>query len=265
MSSRIHHLSFVFAALTVLPAVLASAAQPPEMHTVHKIDIKAQHPRAYHPAVGDVLQFYVRYAVTSDQIVQDLKFSIKGEQLARIGVINTTKPHIVGAGELSAFLLVKDKGLAHVEFEAIPGHTQQPTRIAVLAEGGAAQVGREGGNDTESNDLDATALVKLLKPVSVGGGELPLEVQFQLPGKTDQGFASPEYRFAVLNKDGVQVKDAVVFRPVYEWIELPKEARSITHRPQVALVGGKLTAGADYYLVVSVRNLVGLTEFKATQ
>ena len=120
--------------LDARPAHAAERAQ--SLATLHVIDIKADHPKAYHPRIGDVAQCYLRFAVVPGQIVEDLEFKIEGKSVVRVGVVETTKRP--GGGEISAFLYARAAGMSHVTFAPIPGHTFKPVRITFLAE-------KEGG------------------------------------------------------------------------------------------------------------------------
>jgi hypothetical protein len=104
--------------------------------------------------------------------------------------------------------------------------------------------------------LDAKLRVKV-------SGKLEPSCQFLLPGKMDQSFENSEYRYALLDKDGNEVDDAIIIKTVHRVISLPKDQRSVTDATDATLVKDKLTSGEEYYFVVSVRNLIGLAKFKA--
>jgi len=106
---------------------------------LHVVAIKAQHPKAYHPKLGEAFQFYLAYPVVPGKMVDDLKFKIRGTAVVRIGVAQTQRGKLVGVGEISAFVFVKDTGLTYVEFAPIPGHTDRPVKIGILPEGSKSE------------------------------------------------------------------------------------------------------------------------------
>lgn len=113
------------------------------------------------------------------------------------------------------------------------------------------QAGKEG---LPPPSLDAVLRVKVDK--------LEISCQFDLPGKVDQSFQNTEYRYAVLDKKGVQVNGALIWKLPIRTISLPKDRRSVIDATDAAIVKDKLMAGEQYYLVVSVRNLTGMAKFK---
>lgn len=104
--------------------------------------------------------------------------------------------------------------------------------------------------------LDAKLRVKV-------GAKLEVSCQFFLPGMADQSFENTEYRYAVLDKDGNQVDDALKIKLPLRTISLPKNQRSVTDETDATIAADKLKSGEEYYFVVSVRNLTGLAKFKA--
>lgn len=103
--------------------------------------------------------------------------------------------------------------------------------------------------------LDAKLRVKI-------GTKLEPSAQFLLPGTVDQSFENSEYRYAILDKDGNQVDDALIFKEPHRTINLPKSERSVTDSTDATIRVDKLTKGEEYYFVLSVRNLTGLAKFK---
>lgn len=104
------------------------------------------------------------------------------------------------------------------------------------------------------------------QPISAKGGIVPLDLQFfNNTATADQTFRNEEYRFEILNKDGMQIKAALTPRTIEREIVLKKDFKSTSDQPEVSLVAGKLKASEEYYLVVSVRNLIGLSKFKAAE
>ena len=124
--------------------------------------------------------------------------------------------------------------------------------VAVVASSSRA----EPKADPSPGRLDAVMRVKV-------DDKLVVSCQFDLPGKKDQSFQNTEYRYAVLDKDGVLVEGAVeIFLPL-RTISLPKDKRSVTDKTDAKIVKDKLTSGEQYFFVVSARNLTGLAKFKA--
>ena len=119
-----------------------------------------------------------------------------------------------------------------------------------------------GMNTTQAQEkkepprLDAVLSVKV-------DAKLNISCLFTLPGKMDQSFENTEYRYAVLDKDGVQVEGALVYQLPLRTISLPKNKRSVSDTTDAKFVKAKLEKGEQYYFVVSARNLTGLAKFKA--
>lgn len=109
---------------------------------------------------------------------------------------------------------------------------------------------------TAKFELDAVLRVKV-------ANDLQIDCQFELPGTKDQSFENTEYRYAVLDSNGVQVKDAVLMRLPIRVISLPKSQRSVSDKTDAIIQKGKLTSGETYFFVVSVRHLTGLARFMA--
>lgn len=87
------------------------------MATLHSVRIDLpQHPKAYHPQVGDVVQCTLDFAVTPGTDVSDIQVAIKQPVIKEIGVILTSAPGQMGGGQISAFLYAESKGLCHVRF-----------------------------------------------------------------------------------------------------------------------------------------------------
>ncbi|AMV25097.1 ECF RNA polymerase sigma factor SigE [Gemmata sp. SH-PL17] len=115
----------------------------------------------------------------------------------------------------------------------------------------------EVGDAPEPARLDAMLRVQADTKKGIG-------IRFEHPGTADQSFASDEYRYAVLDKDGVQVNGALVHLPLaIHTTHLPKTERSVTDYSDYALDPRKLKSGEEYYVVVTVRNLTALAKFKS--
>ena len=96
-----------------------------------------------------------------------------------------------------------------------------------------------------------------------------IEFRFDTPGTADQTFESAEYRYAVLDKDGVQVDPAFMDKllghiaVVEHTAFLQKGERSVPDYSDYRVQHRQLKPGEDYYFVVSVRNLTALTKLKS--
>ena len=92
---------------------------------------------------------------------------------------------------------------------------------------------------------------------------LAISCQFQLKHVADQAFNSWEYRYALYDKDGIEVRNALAIKKVMRAVLLPKGERSIVDPTDAVFVASNLTKGETYYLTVSVRNVTGLAVFTA--
>ncbi len=116
--------------LSITTSLPAQQGRLSEVGRLHRIDIKSQHPKAYHPAIGDLVKCYLDFPVVPEQIVDDLQVTIKGKSLLAVGVINTSKPKIVGSGQVSLFLMPRQLGLTKVTIlPSIPGQETKPIEI----------------------------------------------------------------------------------------------------------------------------------------
>ena len=118
------------ALVSVSSAVWAQTDTAPATGRLHRIDIKAKHPKAYHPAIGDLVQCYLDFPVVPEQIVENLRVTTAGRSLSVIGVVGTSKPRIVGSGQISLYLMPRQTGQTTVTIlPTIPG--QKPDPIAI--------------------------------------------------------------------------------------------------------------------------------------
>jgi hypothetical protein len=100
---------------------------------LHRIDIKAQHPKAYHPYIGDLVQCYIDFPIVPEQIIDDLRPTINGKSLSLVAAVSTSRPGIVGSGQVSVFLAPRQLGLSHVKIEVIiPGQKPRTYEITFL-------------------------------------------------------------------------------------------------------------------------------------
>jgi len=125
------------ACLCALLMTLAHVAADEEEHVgrLHRIDIKAEHPKAYHPTVGDLVKCYIDFPIVPEQIVSDLRVSVDGNSLSFVGVVSTSKPKIVGSGQVSAYLVPRVPGLSQVSITVnIPGQKPKTYKMSFLVE-----------------------------------------------------------------------------------------------------------------------------------
>ena len=119
--------------VAITPAV-STAVEPDERPgRLHRIEIKAKHPKAYHPSIGDIVQCYVDFPVVPEQIVSDLDVNTNGKSLVLVGVVNTSKPKIVGSGQYSAFFVPRQTGRTQLTIAIeIPGQTTKEYQMSFL-------------------------------------------------------------------------------------------------------------------------------------
>lgn len=95
-----------------------------------------------------------------------------------------------------------------------------------------------------------------------------IKFRFDTPGTAGQSFESTEYRYALLDKNGVQVseeqldKALVHLAKAIHTADLSKGERSVSDYSDYMVSHDSLRSGEEYYLVVSLRNLTGLAKFK---
>jgi hypothetical protein len=118
-------------------------------------------------------------------------------------------------------------------------------------------------DDKSMPPLEASLKVQFAQgqTVAAANGKAPVELQFMNPAKKGQKFANTEYGVAVLDHNGEQVKGAIAVTTELRDVLLTGPVT--TDRPGISFVPGKLQSGEEYYLVVSVRNLIGHVKFKA--
>ena len=129
-------------------------------------------------------------------------------------------------------------------------------------ERGLGQEPKKGEEPQKRPDLDAVLRVEVTDKGFI-------KLVFETPGKDEQSFDSTGYRYAVLDKDGVQigrtrsamamVSLALNVHPVV----LPQGERTVTLYGDYTISRERLRTGEEYYLIVSVRNLTGLAKFKS--
>jgi hypothetical protein len=95
--------------------------------------------------------------------------------------------------------------------------------------------------------------------VSLADKKLPAVFTFTNTTEDAQKFDNGEYRVVLLDSKGELVENALLVPTVLRTVTL--KGRSTADRPGLSLAPGKLKAGEEYYLVVSVRNLTALGKF----
>ena len=120
------------------------------------------------------------------------------------------------------------------------------------------------GDEKEARTLNSDLRVELLKGQSVPAkdGKLPVQLTFFNHTDKEQTFVNTEYRFAILDKDGRQVKGALAILDE-EARAIVLKGRSTTDTPPVFVTQGKIKAGEEYFLIVTVRDLIGHVKFTA--
>ena len=106
-----------------------SADEASDSGRLHRIDIKAFHPRAYHPSIGDLVQCYLDFPIVPEQIVDNLQIT----SATVLAVVSTSRPKIVGSGQISVYLMPRQLGSSKVTIQpVIPGQKPKPTEIIFL-------------------------------------------------------------------------------------------------------------------------------------
>ena len=121
-------------AATVLLSATSSLSAEPESQAkagrLHLIDIRARHPQAYRPSIGDVVQCYMDFPIGPEQIVENLEVTTAGRTLSVMGVVGTSSPKIVGSGQISLYLMPRQLGVTKVTIQpSIPGQNPKPIEI----------------------------------------------------------------------------------------------------------------------------------------
>jgi hypothetical protein len=119
-----------------------------------------------------------------------------------------------------------------------------------------------GGNAART--LNSDLRVELLKgqPAPGKDGKVPVQLRFFNHADKGQRFLNTEYRFAILDKGGRQLKGALAVIDE-EQRAIVLKGRSTTDTPPLFVAKGRLKAGEEYFLVVSVRDLIGHVKFTA--
>ena len=127
------HLVSVSLLLSIYVTSLATAEEDDGPGRIHRIDIRATHPKAYHPAIGDIVQCYLDFPIVPEQIVGDLRITIEGKSLSLVAVASTSRPRIVGSGQISTFLMPRQPGRSAITIQpVIPGQKPKPIKINFL-------------------------------------------------------------------------------------------------------------------------------------
>ena len=103
---------------------------------LHRIDIKARHPRAYHPRIGDVMKCYLDFPIVPEMIADGVETKVDGQSVTLVGVVSTSEPRIVGSGQVSVYLVPRISGLTKVTFTpVIPGQKPESIEINFFVDG----------------------------------------------------------------------------------------------------------------------------------
>lgn len=111
--------------------------------------------------------------------------------------------------------------------------------------------------------LEARLNAKIDGDVSLEKKALPLKLTFTNASDKEQTFENGSYRFVLLDSNGEQVNNALLMPAILRKITLKGE--KTVDLPGMSVVDGKLKAGQDYYVVVTVRNLTALAKFHTTK
>ena len=123
-------LAIVIVTLGIAAENLDAVDRDDPVGRLHRIDTKAQHPKAYHPRIGDLVQCYVDFPIVPERIVSELKVSIDGTSVSLVGVVATSRPRIVGSGQVSAYFVPMRAGLSKVTIlPIVPGLVPKPKPI----------------------------------------------------------------------------------------------------------------------------------------
>lgn len=116
-----------------------------------------------------------------------------------------------------------------------------------------------GGNEKGPRLESRIVRVKLEQPIRAKDGTAFVELLFANATDKPQKFENSEYRFTILDTDGKQVSDQLFLTAEVRTVVLKGK---MTAEKQSAHVVN-LNAGQEYFLVVSVRNAVGMVRFRA--
>jgi hypothetical protein len=130
--------------------------------------------------------------------------------------------------------------------------------FAILAASSHVHGEKDAAPDLQSDLTVGLEKGQIIQPLS---GNVRVELRFENRVDNVQKFTNEEYRIDLLDKNGRQMKGALVLRAEPRNIIL--KGRSTIDKPGVVVVNGELKANEDYYLVVGIRNLVGHVKFTA--
>ncbi len=219
---------------------------------------RVSEPGEYTATAGDLIELEYTFPVVPATMPTEVdRKTDKGAiYTSTLGIRNLIVPNMVGTqtylfyfeakheGTGTAFLVVDD-----VEYEYRFEVSKSTSNAPGVADG-------QGDENQHRPPLEAKLYVEV-------DADLEISCQFQLSGGNDQAFQNSEYRYAVLDQHGLQVDGALSIKTVLRAILLPQNMRSVTDPTDAIFNAGELQPGQKYYLVIAVRNLIGLAEFMA--
>jgi hypothetical protein len=94
---------------------------------LHRIDVRATHPKAYHPRQGDIVQCYARPIEGESQLKELSAAVVQGDSVKILGIVDSSEEGSAGA-ELSVFLVPAKAGLCYLGVTPIPVKGTPPTK-----------------------------------------------------------------------------------------------------------------------------------------
>ncbi len=151
---------------TAVVSTISAQGQQAPVGAYEQIDLTVEHPKAYHPRVGDLYRFYLKYPGKPEETAANLQVTLKGRSVGIVTVANTSGG-LPGSGEISLFLVAKDVGLSPVEvIPVVNGKPQKKLRMAFLVE-------------RREPEPHRAALEKAdVAPFEFGFGDSPVEEQY---------------------------------------------------------------------------------------
>ncbi len=133
-----YHKSIISALVLIAAAALpVTADTKTKVGTIHQIQIKQQHPKAYHPRQGDLVYCYIQHPVLANP--PKIRFKIvKGNSIKPLGVFSCPvltpdgKP-VLGSSRLGVMFTVVGDGLSNVEITPIGSDGSAPTKPYTLS------------------------------------------------------------------------------------------------------------------------------------
>ncbi|MEQ8787820.1 MAG: hypothetical protein RIC55_16060 [Pirellulaceae bacterium] len=106
----------------------------------HRIDLSETHAQVYELQVGDLVQCYLDFPIIPEAIVEDLELTIRGNRVRLVTVVYTSRPGIVGSGQVSAFLTPIRPGPTQLSIRPeIPGKDTKAVELQFVVKAPAAK------------------------------------------------------------------------------------------------------------------------------